>query len=77
MYFREERERMDASRHFMRNTNPDYKPFIVKRLMKKNFKKYGGGKESRTPDLLNAIQALYQLSYTPEHFLKRESIKPY
>ena len=27
---------------------------------------YGGGKESRTPDLLNAIQTLYQLSYTPE-----------
>ena len=25
----------------------------------------GGGKGSRTPDLLNAIQALYQLSYTP------------
>ena len=25
----------------------------------------GGGKEIRTPDLLNAIQALYQLSYTP------------
>ncbi len=25
----------------------------------------GGGRGSRTPDLLNAIQALYQLSYTP------------
>ena len=25
----------------------------------------GGDKGSRTPDLLNAIQALYQLSYTP------------
>ena len=25
----------------------------------------GGGKESRTPDLLLAKQALYQLSYTP------------
>ena len=25
----------------------------------------GGGKEIRTPGLLNAIQALYQLSYTP------------
>ena len=24
-----------------------------------------GAKESRTPDLLNAIQALYQLSYSP------------
>jgi len=27
----------------------------------------GGGKGSRTPDLLNAIQALYQLSYTPNN----------
>ena len=26
----------------------------------------GGGKGSRTPDLLNAIQTLYQLSYTPK-----------
>ena len=26
---------------------------------------FGGGKEIRTPDLLNAIQTLYQLSYTP------------
>ena len=25
----------------------------------------GGDKESRTPDLLNAIETLYQLSYTP------------
>ncbi len=27
---------------------------------------FGGDKGSRTPDLLNAIQALSQLSYTPE-----------
>jgi hypothetical protein len=27
----------------------------------------GGAKEARTPDLLNAIQALYQLSYDPIH----------
>lgn len=27
--------------------------------------KPGGGRGIRTPDLLNAIQALYQLSYTP------------
>ena len=27
--------------------------------------KAGGAKEARTPDLLNAIQALYQLSYDP------------
>ena len=28
--------------------------------------KNGGGKRGRTDDLLNANQALYQLSYTPE-----------
>jgi hypothetical protein len=27
-----------------------------------------GGEEDRTPDLLNAIQALYQLSYTPSNW---------
>jgi hypothetical protein len=27
--------------------------------------RFGGAKEARTPDLLNAIQALYQLSYDP------------
>ena len=26
-----------------------------------------GGKENRTPDLLNANQMLYQLSYTPNN----------
>ncbi len=29
-----------------------------------------GAKESRTPDLLHAMQALYQLSYNPEDALK-------
>src|SRR5690606_31080720 len=29
---------------------------------------HGGAKRSRTADLLNAIQALYQLSYSPEPF---------
>ena len=27
----------------------------------------GGDKGSRTPDLLNAIETLYQLSYTPKN----------
>ena len=27
--------------------------------------RFGGGKEIRTPDLLHAMQTLYQLSYTP------------
>lgn len=32
------------------------------------FNEYNGGaKEARTPDLLNAIQTLYQLSYDPNH----------
>ncbi len=31
----------------------------------------GGGMGSRTPDLLNAIQTLYQLSYTPERDILR------
>ena len=30
-----------------------------------HFGNLGGAKEGRTPDLLNAIQTLYQLSYTP------------
>ncbi len=30
------------------------------------FMSFGGDKEDRTPDLLNAIQALSQLSYTPK-----------
>lgn len=29
------------------------------------WRKDGGAKEARTPDLLNAIQTLYQLSYDP------------
>ncbi len=29
------------------------------------FQKFGGDKRDRTADLLNAIQALSQLSYTP------------
>lgn len=31
-----------------------------------------GAKEDRTPDLLNAIQTLSQLSYSPEKFYFRE-----
>jgi hypothetical protein len=29
------------------------------------FKQRGGGEEDRTPYLLNAIETLYQMSYTP------------
>ena len=31
----------------------------------KNISDLGGAKEIRTPDLLHAMQALYQLSYSP------------
>ncbi len=31
---------------------------------------FSGAKESRTPDLLHAMQALYQLSYNPEGWRK-------
>ena len=38
--------------------------------------KAGGAKEARTPDLLNAIQALYQLSYDPIHKRSRNLYFP-
>jgi hypothetical protein len=34
----------------------------------------GGGKRVRTADLLNAIQALSQLSYTPTHWYGRQDL---
>jgi hypothetical protein len=41
-------------------------PFVTRQTFLNNVR-YGGAKEARTPDLLNAIQALYQLSYDPIH----------
>ena len=38
--------------------------FLRKQAFRKSF---GGDKRDRTADLLNAIQALSQLSYTPEY----------
>ena len=39
----------------------------AKRTLKASFLRFNGGaKEDRTPDLLNAIQALSQLSYNPK-----------
>ena len=38
--------------------------------------KAGGAKEARTPDLLNAIQALYQLSYDPIRSEKKSKTSP-
>lgn len=35
-------------------------------VFNKSFLFSGGGKRDRTADLLHAMQALYQLSYTPE-----------
>ena len=37
----------------------------VKDLKPIGFRPFGGDKRDRTADLLNAIQALSQLSYTP------------
>ncbi len=37
-------------------------------------KVFGGDKRDRTADLLNAIQALSQLSYTPKFFNKKDYI---
>ena len=37
----------------------------------------GGGKRDRTADLLHAMQALSQLSYTPELFRFRKEWRPY
>ena len=34
-------------------------------MLTKSFYFCGGGKRDRTADLLHAMQALYQLSYTP------------
>lgn len=36
----------------------------------------GGAMGIRTPDLLNAIEALYQLSYDPKRYIKGASCAP-
>ena len=36
---------------------------------------FGGGKRDRTADLLHAMQALSQLSYTPDNRVEKYSIK--
>ena len=43
--------------------------------MSPEFIENGGAEEIRTPDLLNANQALFQLSYGPERQLLKKSIK--
>ena len=40
----------------------------VKDLKPIGFRPFGGDKRDRTADLLNAIQALSQLSYTPRSY---------
>ena len=37
--------------------------------------KFGGGKRDRTADLLHAMQALYQLSYTP-NLVANQGLEP-
>ena len=48
----------------MHRKTPEMFPFQVFSVHPTNFS--GGDKRDRTADLLNAIQALSQLSYTPE-----------
>ena len=48
----------------MHRKTPEMFPFQVFSVHLANF--LGGDKRDRTADLLNAIQALSQLSYTPE-----------
>ena len=36
----------------------------------------GGGKRDRTADLLHAMQALYQLSYTPVKLVANQGFEP-
>ena len=38
--------------------------------------KFGGGKRDRTADLLHAMQALYQLSYTPNSMRAQKYTHP-
>ena len=60
-------------------SNPEYPSYIVCYKNEAKTKKtgntkfpvaFGGDKRDRTADLLNAIQALSQLSYTPKKHLK-------
>ncbi len=44
------------------------------RCQKEKYFVDGGAKEGRTPDLLNAIQTLYQLSYDPVHKGKKRIV---
>ena len=41
-----------------------------KALKSYDFRTFGGDKRDRTADLLNAIQALSQLSYTPRYLYR-------
>jgi hypothetical protein len=45
-----------------------HKPIASTKVYSKSERKKNGVKENRTPDLLLAKQALYQLSYNPESF---------
>ena len=47
---------------------------ISELFFKTGFSRFGGDKRDRTADLLNAIQALSQLSYTPIFALRNDSL---
>ena len=66
------KERYDELVNTFVNTQPIYKSEktggedIKGNSLSRNYQNYhGGGEGTRTPDLFDAIEALYQLSYTP------------
>ena len=48
---------------------------IIKEFIQANDTKFGGDKRDRTADLLHAMQALYQLSYTPKNQFANDTEK--
>ena len=48
-------------------------PEPLAKLSCKTIEKIGGAEGTRTPDPLNAIQVLFQLSYSPTHHPAMES----
>ena len=62
----------DKNGWFLNELVPNLVPFVagkkkgLKAKCRKSLISFGGAKRDRTADLLNAIQALSQLSYSPE-----------
>ena len=56
---------LESSGFDVNSSGPDFGEEKEKALKTNGFQGFGGDKRDRTADLLNAIQALSQLSYTP------------